>query len=165
VVARGVHFALSDIDERRLLDCSEQDRVQLISEDIEERHFASATEWLCQTDKAWDAIHRAFNNGNLDCDYKSPLHGVILGGKALYFGDNYIISYKNNEQVKEIAPALAEMDECSFKVLYFAIDEKKYGFPLTQEDYEYSWNWLSGLKEFYNRAAKFERPVIFTTDQ
>jgi hypothetical protein len=165
VVARGVHFALSDIDGRRLLDCPEHDRVQLICEDIEEKYFTGAKEWLCETDKAWDAIHLAFNDGNLDYGYASPLHGVILGGKALYFGDDYIISYKSKEQVREIAPALVEMDESSFKVLYFAIDARKYGFPLTQEDCEYSWNWLSGLKEFYDRAAKFERPVIFTTDQ
>jgi hypothetical protein len=165
VVARGVHFALTDIDERRLLDCPETERVALISNDIEERYFSRMREWLCETDKAWDAIHRAFNNSDLDYEYKSPLHGIILGGKPLYSGHDYIISYKDRQQTKEISLALSQIPGHVFKGLYYSISQKKYGFPLSQDDCEYSWNWLSALKEFYERAACHERPVIFTTDQ
>jgi hypothetical protein len=165
MVARGVHFALTDADERRLLDCAEAERVALISDDIESRYFESAPEWLCETDKAWDAIHRGFNNSELDYEYHQPLQGVILGGVPLYSGDDYIISYKDAKSVRETAAALANVDEARFKELYFKIDPEKYGFPLTDDDFEYSWNWLSGLKEFYARAAGAGRPVIFTTDQ
>ncbi len=165
MVARGVHFALTDSDGQRLLACPEAEIVALITDDIEERYFGGLNEWLCQTDKAWDAIHRAFNSSELDYEYKSPLHGVILGGKPLYSGDDYIISYKDKQCVQEIAAALAEVDEPGFRDLYFKIDQKKYDHPLSEVDCAYSWEWLSGLKEFYERAAKAGRPVIFTTDQ
>jgi hypothetical protein len=61
VAARGVHFALTEIDERRLLDCPKAERVALVVNEIEGRYFTGMQEWLCETDKAWDAIHRAFN--------------------------------------------------------------------------------------------------------
>jgi hypothetical protein len=165
VVARGVHFALTEIDERRLLDCPEAERVSLIGDDIENRYFTGMQEWVCETDKAWDAIHRAFNDSALDYEYRSPLHGVILGGRPLYSGEDYIISYKDKERVREIAPALVQVDQPAFRELYFKIDPQKYDYPLSEEDFEYSWDWLSALKEFYERAARYERPVIFTTDQ
>ena len=165
MVARGVHFALTEIDERRLFDCPEAERVSLIGDDIENRYFTGMQEWACETDKAWDAIHRAFNNSGLDYEYRSPLHGVILGGRPLYFGEDYIISYKDKKRVREIAPALVQVDLAAFRELYFKIDQEKYGYPLSEEDFEYSWDGLSALKEFYKRAVRYERPVIFTTDQ
>ncbi len=165
MVARGVHFALTEIDEWRLLSCPEADRVQLVSYHIEERYFKGRREWLCETDKAWDAIHRAFGDSSLDYEYRSPLHGVILGGQPLYSGNDYIISYKDKRRVAEIAPALAQVDRAGFSELYFGIDWEKYGHPLSPEDFEYSWEWLSALKEFYGHAAQAGRPVIFTTDQ
>ena len=165
MVARGVHFALTEIDERRLFDCPEAERVSLIGDDIENRYFTGMQEWACETDKAWDAIHRAFNNSGLDYEYRSPLHGVILGGRPLYSGEDYIISYKDKKRVREIAPALVQVDLAAFRELYFKIDQEKYDHPISEEDFEYSWDGLSGLKEFYKRAARYERPVIFTTDQ
>jgi hypothetical protein len=165
VVARGVHFALTDIDERRLLDCPEAERVSLIGNDIEGRYFTGMQESLCETDKAWDAIHRAFGNSVLDYEYRSPLHGVILGGRPLYSGEDYIISYKDRKRVQEIASALAEVNQPAFRELYFKIDQENYGHPLSEEDFEYSWDCLSDLKEFYECAARSERPVIFTADQ
>jgi hypothetical protein len=161
--ARGVHFALTAEDEQKLLASPADKRVDFITDEIEETYIDG--DWQCETDKAWDAIHRAFSASELDYEYLSPLHGVVLGGEPLYFKDDYIISLKSIERVREIAGALNRVTEASFRPLYFAIDPKKYGFNVSDEDYAYTWDWLKGLVPFYLRAAEAGRPVIFTADQ
>ncbi|MEO1171890.1 MAG: DUF1877 family protein [Myxococcota bacterium] len=63
---RGVHFALSDDDVSRLraIESSEQ-LVAFITEEIEETYFEESREWVYETDKAWDAIHRCLGDGTL----------------------------------------------------------------------------------------------------
>jgi hypothetical protein len=165
VAARGVHFALTAESEQRLRACPADERPNFIANDIEEAYFGHAREWLCETDKAWDAIHRAFNSGDLGYHYRTPLEGVILGGEPLYFGDDYIISLKDGARVGEIAQALSVLTKDSFRSHYFGIDPKKCRFDLSDEDFEYSWRWLEGLVPFYLRSAEASRSVIFTTDQ
>lgn len=165
MVARGVHFALTAEHEQRLGACPVEERPDFVSNDIEEAYFAGSPDWLCETDKAWDAIHRAFNSSELNYEYRAPLQGVILGGEPLYFGNDYVISLKLGAQVQEIAGALNAVTKSSFRQLYFDIDPKKYGFDLTDEDFEYSWGWLEKLVPFYLRSADAGRSVIFTTDQ
>ena len=54
---RGVHFAITDEDLRHILDASsDEERLRVIGDGIEERW---EEDWLAQTDKAWDAIHRS----------------------------------------------------------------------------------------------------------
>ncbi|MTD93026.1 DUF1877 family protein [Hyphomicrobium sp. xq] len=165
MVARGVHFALTAEDERRLLACPAGQRPDFIRNDIEEFYFAHAGEWLCETDKAWDAIHRSFGASELHYEYRSPLHGVILGGEPLYFRRDYIISLKKSGCVGEIAGALGAVGEQEFRARYFGIDPMKYDCPLSEEDFEYSWSWLQRLIPFYLRSAEAGRSVVFTTDQ
>jgi hypothetical protein len=165
MACRGVHFALSAEDEQELRACPADDRPALISSDIEDRYFEPPRDWLCQTAKAWDAIHRALNASGLGYEYRSPLHGVILGGEPLNFKDNYIISLKSVERVCEIARALNTVNEASFRPLYFAIDPKKAGFAIDDEDFVYTWGWLKDLVPFYLRSAEAGRSVIFTADQ
>jgi hypothetical protein len=59
---RGVHFALTSADEARLAESRDDANVMEIVEEIEERWDR---DWLFQTDKAWDEIHRCLNDGTL----------------------------------------------------------------------------------------------------
>ncbi|MBS0243073.1 MAG: YfbM family protein [Proteobacteria bacterium] len=165
MACRGVHFALTTEDEQRLRACPLDDRARLISDEIEEQYFTHAADWLCETDKAWDAIHRAFNASELDYEYRSPLHGVILGGERLYEGEGYVISLKDPAAVREISPSLASVTRTAFRSLYYSIEPAKYGMSLSDQDLDYTWEWLERLKPFYERAANAGRAVIFTTDQ
>ena len=79
--------------------------------------------------------------------------------------DDYIVSYKNAEQVKAVSEALKSLSEGEFREKYFKIDEAKYEYPLSEEDFEYSWGWLSSTFEFWHNAAKNNLSVIFTVDQ
>jgi hypothetical protein len=161
-VTLGRHFALTEADQKLLLNCSEDTRPEWIGKDLEERYEEP---WICDTDKAWDAIHRAFDKSLLTYEQATPLHGVILGGVPLYYRTDYIISLKDENYVKSVAVALAQLSEGQFRELYYAIDQKEYGFPLDEDDFQYSWENLAGLKPFFENASNYKRSVIFTASQ
>ena len=158
----GRHFALTIADEKLLREVPDGERGNWIGNEIEERY---AEPWICDSDKAWDAIHRAFNNSTLDYDASTPLRGAILGGEPLYFETDYIISYKSPEFVKQIAAALEGLSVEQFRESYFSIDEAEYGQSLDEGDFQYSWDWLEGIKTFYSAVADAKRSVIFTASQ
>jgi hypothetical protein len=83
MACRGVHFALSAGEQQRLLAAAGDDDAVLsvILEDIEQRWD---NDWLQETDKAWDAIHRCLTDGTLSFESISPFHKCILGGRQLY---------------------------------------------------------------------------------
>lgn len=159
----GRHFALtvSDVDAVRAL-AHTPELVEFISNDIESNY---TEEWYGDTDKAWDAIHRAFNDSALDYRFETPLQGVIFGGEPLCSGDDYVVSFKTADEVRRINDALQLVSRKDFEMAYRRIDPDQYDFPLSDDDFDYSWHWLCELKAFYTRAAAAGRAVIFTTDQ
>jgi hypothetical protein len=34
-----------------------------------------------------------------------------------------------------------------------------------KEDFEYTWDWFQGIKDFYLKVANSDKDVIFTADQ
>ena len=163
----GVHFALDDPAVRALKSFTDEaERLDWLKEDLEEEYFANQREWLAETDKAWDAIHRSLTDGELTWDNGSyPANHVILGGELLYSGDDYIVSLKSPEQVRDISAVLQNITEARFREAYFRIDPRSYGCPVNEQDFEYTWDWFEGLREFYQRAAAAGRHVLFTADQ
>ena len=167
MASRGVHFALApeDVESLRALE-DEGERLDHLQEVIEEGYFADQKDFVAETDKAWDAIHRALSDGELTWDGGDyPLNHAVLAGELLYTDDDYIMSLKTPSQVSDIAGALARITEPEFRRRYFAIDADSYGFPLTDEDFGYTWGWFETLREFYARAATARRHVLFTADQ
>lgn len=164
MACRGVHFALTDDDAKRVLEAAGDDEelVELIQEDVEARWD---TNWLAQSDKAWDAIHRCLTDGRLSFESSTPRHLCILGGRQLYEGDDYIVSYVAPEQVKQVAAAIADIDEQWMRERYFTIPEADYGFPITEDDCGYTWSWFLGVQALFQKAAATGRAVIFTVDQ
>jgi hypothetical protein len=164
MACRGVHFALNEEEAKKVSAALGDDErlMSIIQEDIEEQWDEN---WLAETDKAWDAIHRCLTDGRLSCDAPTPQHLCILGGKALHAGDAYIVSFVSPEQVKQVAAAIANMDRASMRTRYLAIPEEDYGQPLSEEDFEYTWEYFQGVRELFAKAAKAGRAVIFTVDQ
>jgi hypothetical protein len=94
-----------------------------------------------------------------------PLNHTVLAGELLYTDSDYIMSLKTPEQVRDIATALTGISEADFRRRYDAINAKSYGFPLSDEDFRYTWDWFQGVRDLYSRAAKEGRFVLFTADQ
>jgi hypothetical protein len=164
MACRGVYFALSTTENERLLAAAGDDEavITIIQEEIES---AWDTDWLAETDKAWDAIHRCLADGRLLFDDDRPLALCVLGGRRLYSGDDYIVTYVTAVQVGLVAAAIRGIDEQQMKARYLAIPEDDYGCPLTDEDFEYTWDWFKGVRELYVKAADAKRPIIFSVDQ
>jgi hypothetical protein len=136
----GVHFALDERDLQALRSQpNDEDRLNYLQETIEESFLGAEGGWSADTDKAWDAIHRALTDGRLGSDNGTyPLNHTIFGGESLYDSNGYIMLLKKPEQVTAIAGALSEITEAEFRRRYFDIDPDDYGMPLTEDDFEYS---------------------------
>jgi hypothetical protein len=128
--------------------------------------LATKCNYLAQSDKSWDAMHRTLADGELTWDGGAyPLNHVVLGGELLCTQPDYIISLKSPQQVREVASALPAITAAEFRRRYFAINEDSYGFPKSQEDFEYTWERFQGVRDLFLRAAQDGRFVLFTADQ
>ncbi len=163
----GVLFSLDKeaVDTLKAFE-SDEERLLYLQEEIEETYFEKYPEKIAELDKSWDALHRSLTDGKLEWENGTfPLNHVILGGELIYDEDDYIMSLKTPEQVSQIASEIEKIDEDTLKKGYENIDTKDYGFSLTDEDFEYTWNWFSGSKDFWKQAAEENRYVLFTVDQ
>ncbi|ASJ21979.1 YfbM family protein [Brachyspira hampsonii] len=167
----GVLFALSDKDLNKLLKTSRLERPDFVSEYLEEIYFEKHKKYIYELDKSWDAMHRCLSNDGFlvfgDDNY--PLGSVIMGGDVLYGNgddeEDYIITLKKANIVKDIASKIETITKEKFKEKYFKIDEKDYEYSLSDEDFEYTWDYFYRSIEFWKNASDSNRAVIFTVDQ
>lgn len=159
----GVHFAIDEEAAGHLISATDDNRVAALIEEIEEEAIGVDH---CDTDKAWDAIHRSLTDGYLGYDNGTfPLNAVILGGTQVHEGDDYIVSLLTPDQVREVAGAAAEVDQATLRAGYDRIDVDDYGPEFGDEDFAYTWSNYSDLVTFFQRSAEAGQHVIFTVDQ
>lgn len=159
---RGVHFAITDEDLAALRLAGSDEAVMEIVEAIEERWDDG---FVCETDKAWDAIHRCLTDGNLEfANGTDPLRLCVLGGEQLFEGDDYIVALVTHERLRPLADALSAVTAEFIGERYSQLPDD-YDQPKSQEDCQYTWDWFSELPTFFDRAEKAGRHVIFTVDQ
>jgi hypothetical protein len=163
----GVHFSLSVDEVNEVLAIEDEaERVEFLHSVIEEEYFAHRRERIAESDKAWDAIHRTLGDGTLAPDGGAyPLNQVVLGGEPLYSADDFIMTLKTPDRVRDVAAALPAVSEAEFRRRYFAIDPLSYGMPLSEEDFGYTWDNFQAVREFWMHAADEGRHVLFTADQ
>lgn len=163
----GVLFSLDEKTVSKLKSFkSDEDRLEFLQEDIEETIMENEPERFAEFDKSWDALHRSLTDGKFEWENGTfPLNHVILGGQQIYHEDDYIMSLKTPEQVKQIAEAIVTISEEDLRKGYNRIDSNDYGFDLTDEDFEYTWTWFQDSLDFWKKAASENRFVLFTADQ
>jgi len=159
----GVHFAIDAETAGRLLAAAADDEVAALVEEIEEEGIGVGH---CDTDKAWDAIHRSLTDGYLGYDDGIyPLNAVILGGVQLHEGDDYIVSLLTPDRVRDVAGAMADVGREALKAGYDCIDIEDYGPNFGHEDFVYTWANFTDLVVFFRQAADAGSHVIFTVGQ
>jgi len=163
----GVHFALSNEDVVNIRALSdEQERLSYLQEEIEERYLVEPVTYAAESDKAWDAMHRALTDGRLTWDGGTyPLNHVVLAGELLYTEDDYIMSLKSPAQVRDITSELEKITKESFRKRYLSISPSEYGMAVSDEDFSYTWEWFENVRQLYRRAAAENLHVLFTADQ
>jgi Domain of unknown function (DUF1877) len=160
MACRGVFFALTSTQEEALVATRDDDEVRAFVEDVES---AWDEPWLCETDKAWDAMHRCLSDGTLGSGCRaSALDMTVLGGGHHHEGDEYVVAHLRASEVVEVAAALETVTEEWMRQRYDRIDPSDYQGLLGDEDFAYTWYWFVQVQEFYRRAATAQRAVIFT---
>lgn len=167
MACRAVLFALTYAEAEQVLNAKGDKALEeLVVETIEGRWDK---EWLCELDKSWDGIHRTLTDGEIEWDNgEYPLNHAILGGRQLYEGDDWIFTFVTPTQVADVAEAVNNISDESFRQRYFQINRANYGFApdqVSEEDYEYVAGWFEELKIFYAKAAAAGRAVLFSVDQ
>ncbi|CAM3183316.1 YfbM family protein [Rariglobus hedericola] len=163
----GVHFALTAEEVKTLKSFTDDsERLEYLQEEIEETYMDENADFCAQTDKAWDAMHRLLADGELSYyDGPEPLRFTVIGGEPIYAEGDYIMSLKTLDQVKALATALPKITKEEFRKKYDSMDEGKYGCQKSDEDFEYTWDWFTGVVTLYQKAASAGRFVLFTADQ
>jgi hypothetical protein len=161
MACRGVHFALTKEQASELMKSAGTDDGLL--EFIEDIESAWDEEWLQETDKSWDAIHRCLTDGQLHWG-RTPFHKCILGKKNLYTGDDYLMNFLDPNEVKEVAAAIKPIDQDWLRRKYDAIDQDSFG-ALSDSDFDYTWSWFPHLRDFFQKVAAADRAILFTVDQ
>jgi hypothetical protein len=163
MAARAVLFAISDADLDELeARAGSEELIDYIVETIEARW---EEEWLCELDKAWDAIHRALTDGSLDQGAGSfPQNAVVMGRESLDAGEDYFVGLTRAPDVPAVADAVASVTEDALRHGYGEIDAESYGPEYGPDDLGYVLGWFEGLVPFWRRAAEAGRSVIFTVD-
>lgn len=161
----GVHFAITRKQMDQLIAATEDDSrdanevVREILEAIEEKWDRK---YLFETDKAWDAIHRCLTEddtgGGLDPEAgEPPLNLAILGGECLYDDDDYILALVRPEEVSNVANALAGVTEAWMRERFFRLKQRHTRYPITEEEFGYTWGNFQGMPAFFAKAAKAKR--------
>jgi hypothetical protein len=163
----GALFSLDQKEVNKLrLFKTDDDRLDFLHEEIEEIYLDEYPDRVAELVQSWDALHRSLTNGKLEYSKEYfPLSHVILGGESIYAEDDYIMMLKTPSEVKLIAEAVERVDQSNLRAAYDKIDPNDYGFPLSDEDFEFTWQWFQASKDFWKLASKENRYVLFTADQ
>ena len=158
----GVHFALTATQLKRLRAArGDDDEVLELTAEIE---GAWDRKWLAETDKAWDAIHRALSDGELTFDgglAHAPLGCVVLGGESMVEDEDETVVLIEAKAVTAVSRALAKLTEADFRKRYFKLC-KGYSPNFGEEDFGYTWGNLQDLRALFSKAAKAKRAIVFT---
>ena len=165
MACRGVFFALTDVQEAALMATRNDAEVRGFIEDVEMGDW-DGEPLDCETDKAWDAMHRCLSDGTLGSGRRlTPLDMAVLGGGHHHEGEDYIVAHLRADEVVRVAAALETVDQSWMRQRYDRIDADSYQGFISEEDFEYTWYWFEQVRDFYRRAADLNRAVVFTVDQ
>src|SRR5690606_19344710 len=115
-----------------------------------------------ESDKAWDAMHRALTDGELEYgNGPEPLNHCVLGPRQLHEGDDYIVSLVLPEEVRAVASALTAIDVAAFRERYTRLVPKDYAPEYGDEDREYTCANYEDVRALYLRAAEQGLAVVF----
>ena len=162
----GIHFALTEEEVTKLKSFQDDsDRLDYLQEELEATYFSDHSDLMAESDKAWDAMHRALTDGKLTYDRNGPLSMVVLGGKGLYYETDYIMSLKTPAEVAAVADSVDGVTKEKLRAGYDRISDDDYGFPKSDEDFGYTWDWFQSVAAFFKKAASEKRYVLFTASQ
>lgn len=171
MACRGWYTALLPDEAAALLAATKAvDRVEILDSLYQ---VAESDGRIQSVDKSWDAMHRILCGGWLDFKHgDETLRAVVIGGRRLSEGPDWIISYVEPPLVQKVSATIAGLSEDWFRTQYFVLDRNprgwfahRYEMDLSDQDFEYTWAYFLEVREFYQRAAGRGLATVFTVDQ
>jgi hypothetical protein len=162
VVGRGYHIALSREHAKRLFGQKDDENLRKFLDELIADPGMKKSGRLFDSGTHWGAIHRCLSEGELDpAAGDFPLSHVILGGKQLHQGNDYVASLVRPDMTNFVADAIGELAEEDVRKLFFGLPASYTG-PRDEKTFMAIWLCLQNLKDFYDAAAENLEAVVFT---
>jgi hypothetical protein len=163
VVGPGYHIALSREHAKRVFANKDDATLPPLIEELKNDKVLKANAQILDCKRTWDPIHRCLTEGTLDPEAgEFPRNHVILGGKKLHNGDDYIAVVIRPDMVPFIAEALHDLKEPEFRKCFFALADKGYDQPINEKEYSYVWHMVQELRGFYEFCDAERFAVLFS---
>ena len=158
----GVFYALSDEQVDAIAEQDDDKMYAYMLNTIEENLLGTPKSY--QIDKAWEGIQFCLGEGTWNEENKVP-YNVVFGGELILDHNDYVISLKKPEVIKDIVAYLeANNLQETIKNNFDTIPEEEYTLPKDEDNLNYLLGWSEGLLEFYKNALDKQLNVIFTVD-
>ena len=132
MAARGVHFAITPAELASFLAAQGDD--ETLTGLVETLEETWDTNWLAESDKAWDPVHRCLTNGELEYG-DTTAHKCVLGAGSLYEADSYLICPLTPAEVADVAAFMQTINETALRERYFSLDPELSGEPVSEENF------------------------------
>ena len=162
MAARGVHFAITPAELAGFLAAQGDDETLTgLVETLEETWDAN---WLAESDKAWDPIHRCLTNGELEYG-DTTAHKCVLGAGSLDETDSNLICPLTPAEVADVAAFMQTINETALRERYFSLDPELSGEPVSEEEFPYIRENFEDIRRLFQKAADAGRAMVFTASQ
>src|SRR5262245_62055331 len=124
MACRGAFLALVEGQVEFLLSLDDDAAVVDYLNALTADYYRQGNRNLQETDKAWDAMHRCLSDGTLNPERGAyPLNRAVLGGRQLFHGRGYIVSFVPSEEVADVARTLESVTEEWMRERYFHLTD------------------------------------------
>ena len=158
----GMLYAITD---EALAQLEAQDIDQMYDymlEEIEEELFNTSESF--EINKAWEGVQFCLGEGTWNEENKVP-YNVVFGGELILDHNDYVISLKKPEVIKDIVAYLeANNLQETIKNNFDKIPEEDFTLPKNENCCDFLLEWSKGLLEFYKNALEKQLNVIFIVD-
>lgn len=162
MTARGFYIALGREHAKRVFGQKDDAGMQQLVQELQSLPEMKKSGRLLEMGQTWDPIHRCLTDGELDADGgEPPLSYVVLGGKQLHKGDDYIAVLLRPDMTPIVSEALDEVHEVEFRAKFLALPAS-YTRPKGEKDFQEVWLAVQRLKVFFQAAAENLEAVLFT---
>lgn len=158
----GMFYAITDeaLEQLKAQDIDEMYDYML--EEIEEELFNTSESF--EINKAWEGVQFCLGEGTWNEENKVP-YNVVFGGELILDHNDYVISLKKPEVIKDIVAYLeANNLQETIKNNFDKIPEEDFTLPKNENCCDFLLEWSKGLLEFYKNALEKQLNVIFTVD-
>ena len=158
----GMLYAITD-EALGQLEAQDIDQMyDYMLEEIEEELFNTSEGF--EINKAWEGVQFCLGKGAWNEENKVP-YNVVFGGELILDHNDYVISLKKSEVIKDIVAYLeANNLQETIKNNFDKIPEEEYTLPKDEDNLTFLLDWSEGLLEFYKNALDKQLNVIFTVD-